>query len=104
MTMWPLRATIGRPALRCVCKLKESIHARSSTFFDWGWGFADGIVRQPSESVFPQIRLALSLIAGKKARRDPLCLQAGNMERLRRGMARVARACPAVRTAAADVA
>jgi hypothetical protein len=43
---------------------EESIHARSSTFFDWGWGFADGIVRQSSESVFSKIRQAVGLAAG----------------------------------------
>src|SRR6478609_4398722 len=55
---------------------KESIHARSSTFFDRGRGFADGIVRQTSESVFSKIRRAVGLVAGQKARRDPLCLLA----------------------------
>jgi hypothetical protein len=66
MTMWPARATIGRSALRCVCKLKESIHARSSTFFDWSRGFADGIVRKPSESVFSKIRQAVVLSPVRK--------------------------------------
>ena len=34
----------------------------------------------------------LVLSPAQKARGDPLCLPAGDMERLRRGMARVARA------------
>ena len=35
--MWPMRATIG-PCSPMRVKTKESIHVRSSTFPDWGWG------------------------------------------------------------------